>query len=61
VAASVTLAGPSHRVTEPHHRDRYREIVFEAARDMAADLGWVEQDAPEHTDVPEVPRERVNR
>lgn len=42
VVASVTLAGPSHRVTEPEHRDRCRDIVFQAAEKMAADLGWVE-------------------
>lgn len=49
VVASVTLAGPSHRVTEPHHRDSYREIVFEAARAMAADLGWSEPEVPART------------
>lgn len=46
VVASVTLAGPSHRVAEPHHRDTYRAVLFEAARSMAADLGWVEPPAP---------------
>jgi len=45
VVASVTLSGPGHRVTEPHHRDTYREIVFDAARAMAADLGWTEPQA----------------
>jgi DNA-binding IclR family transcriptional regulator len=44
VVASVTLAGPGHRITEPHHRDSYREIVFEAARSMSADLGYVDPD-----------------
>lgn len=67
VVASVTLAGPSHRVTEPHHRDRYREVVFDAATAMAADLGWVEPGAPAQGDVPaqgnapEPVREEVGR
>jgi IclR family acetate operon transcriptional repressor len=47
VIASVTLAGPSHRITEPHHRDRYRRIVSDAAHAMSADLGWVEPEVRE--------------
>lgn len=49
VVASVTLAGPGHRVTEPHHRDSYRRLVFDAARAMGADLGWVEPGGVEST------------
>ena len=64
VAASVTLAGPSHRVTEPHHRDRYRAIVFDAARALAEDLGWVEPEAGAAAAVPAAPagtEEKVGR
>lgn len=55
VVASVTLAGPGHRITEPHHRDSYREVIFAAARSMSADLGFTDGESePPMSSEPQV-------
>lgn len=42
VVASVTMAGPAHRVASEQRRAECRAIVAEAAGAMAADLGWAD-------------------